>query len=175
MIESIVDALVGFTIKNLREINHMKRIVTSLAAFILGSAIVVSAQAPPSIDSLASCLADSTTGKDRKDMARWVFAGMSTHPDIMSLSNVKPSDRKEMDKTLAALFTRLMTENCPAQAKEVLEKDGPKGFEAAFGIIGRLAMQELMSDPNVNASFSNFVQFLDRSKIESVFATKKKE
>jgi hypothetical protein len=154
----------------------MKRIIVSMAAFILGSAVVApSVHAASNIDALASCLADSTTGKDRKNMARWVFAGMSTHPDIMSLSNVKPSDRKEMDKTLAALFTRLMTENCPDQAKAVLEKEGPKGFEAAFAIIGKLAMQELMSDPNVNASFSNFVQYLDKGKIESVFSTKKKE
>jgi hypothetical protein len=153
----------------------MRIIVTSLAALILGSAVAPSVQAASNIDALAACLADSTTGKDRKDMARWVFAGMSTHPDIMSLSNVKPSDRKEMDKTLAALFTRLMTENCPGQAKIVLEKEGPKGFEAAFGIIGKLAMQELMSDPSVNASFSNFVQYLDKEKIDSVFSTKKKE
>ena len=30
---------------------------------------------------LASCLADSTTGRDRKDLVRWMFFAIGSHPE----------------------------------------------------------------------------------------------
>jgi hypothetical protein len=29
----------------------------------------------------SSCMADSSTGKDRKELARWIFVAMSSHPN----------------------------------------------------------------------------------------------
>ena len=31
---------------------------------------------------LSSCLAENTWGKDRKDLAKWVFLAMASHPEI---------------------------------------------------------------------------------------------
>ena len=158
---------------NFTEKNYMKKIVTALAAAVIGSGIMASsAIAGPATDALAACLADNTTGKDRKDMARWVYVGMSIHPEIHSLSNVTDNNREELDKMIAAMFTRLITESCPSQAKLVMDKEGSAGFQTAFGTIGRLAMQELMSNPEVNSSFTNFTKYVDQNKINSVFAKK---
>ena len=149
----------------------MRRLVKSSAALILGSALLASnAIAGPATDALAACLADSTTGKDRKDMARWVFTVMASHPDMKTLSVVKPSDREEMDKKLAALFTKLMTETCPVQARAAMEKEGAAAFQGAFSVFGQLAMQELMSNPAVNASITEFTKYLDKAKIDAVFS-----
>ncbi|MBS1139287.1 MAG: hypothetical protein H6R13_740 [Proteobacteria bacterium] len=105
-------------------------------------------------------------------MARWVFVGMASHPEIKTLSNVTQENRDTFDKTMANLVTRLMTENCLAQARSAMEKDGGEAFKVAFGVVGKLAMQELMSNPNVNASFSDFAKYIDQKKLNSAFANK---
>ncbi|QAU33425.1 hypothetical protein [Janthinobacterium sp. 17J80-10] len=151
----------------------MKTFFSAIAAVVIGSAVnVPSALAGTATDALSTCLADNTTGKDRKEMARWIFVGMATHPEIKTLSNVTQAKREELDKSMAALITRLMTENCLVQARSAMEKDGGEAFKVAFGVVGKLAMQELMSNPNVNASFSDFAKYMDQKKFNSVFSNK---
>ena len=151
----------------------MKKIVAVLFAVVVGSTITVStAMAGPAADSLGACLADNTSGKDRKEMARWVFVGMSTHPELESFSKVTDKNRDDLDKVMAAMFTKLVTESCPAQAKTAIEKEGPIAFQTAFGIIGKLAMQELMSNPEVNSSFTRYTKYLDQSKLNAAFSNK---
>lgn len=151
----------------------MKKIVTALAAVVIGSAIATSsAIAGPASDALGTCLSDNTTGKERKDLARWIFVGMSAHPDIQSLSKVTEATRDELDRMMAAIVTRLITENCLSKAKFAMEKEGAASFQAAFGAMGGLAMQELMSNPEVNSSFTNYSKYLDTNKINSVFSSK---
>jgi len=151
----------------------MKKIVSALATVIVGAAITASsATAGSATDALTACMADNTTGKDRKDLARWVFVGMSAHPEIQSLSKVTEANRDELDRMLATMVTRLMTENCRVQAKLAMENEGSAAFEAAFGAIGRLAMQELMSNPAVTSSFTRYAKYLDKNKINSAFSNK---
>ncbi|MGL4603583.1 MAG: hypothetical protein ACRCU9_05490 [Iodobacter sp.] len=149
----------------------MKISVTILAAVAI-SITALPASAGADTDALATCLADNTTGKDRKDMARWVFVGMSAHPEIRSLSNVTEKDREDLDKTMAALLTKLIVKNCPSQAKTAMQSEGAAAFQAAFGAIGKLAMQELMTNPEVNSSFSRFSKYMDKNKIDSVSSNK---
>jgi hypothetical protein len=66
----------------------------------------------------------------------------------------------------------IRTETCSEQAKEAVKTEGAGSFEAAFNVLGRLAMQELMTDPSVRASISNYTKYLDRSKFEAVFSKK---
>ena len=149
----------------------MKKIATALIIGFIGSAIATSyAIAGPAADALGTCLSDNTTGKERKDMARWVYVGMSAHPDMQSLSKVTEANRDELDRMMATLFTRLVTENCRAQAKLAMEKEGAVSFQTAFGAMGKLAMQELMSNPDVSASFNKYSKYLDTNKINSVFS-----
>ncbi|MBS1143423.1 MAG: hypothetical protein H6R14_829 [Proteobacteria bacterium] len=147
----------------------MKKIVAILAAGILTAAAAPSF-AGPATDALTACLADNTTGKERKDMARWVFIGMSAHPEIQSLSNVTQADREAFDRKMAAMFTKLMTENCTQQVKQARDKEGSNALKDSFEIIGKLAMQELMSNPNVNAAFTTFTKYVDQGKFNAVFA-----
>ncbi|PKO48076.1 MAG: hypothetical protein CVU31_07555 [Betaproteobacteria bacterium HGW-Betaproteobacteria-4] len=147
----------------------MNKLVAILAVSLF-SAIATPSVAGPATEALSVCLADNTTGKDRKDMARWVFIGMSTHPEIQSLSNVTQADRETLDQQMAAMITRLITENCTAQVKLARNKDGSNALKDAFEIIGKLAMQELMSNPNVNSAFTTFTKYVDQNKFSAVFA-----
>jgi len=167
----------GFTqlnsFKNMQGKNSMKKILAVLFAFIVGSALTVSsALASPASDELGTCLADNTTGKDRKELARWIFVAMSSHPELHKFINITAQERDEENKKLAAMVTKLMTESCRAQTKIVLEKDGQEGFKSAFAVIGQLAMQELMSNPEVSSSFTEYAKYLDKSKFNSAFEKK---
>lgn len=145
----------------------MKKVVMGL--FILLCISNEMAFAGPAQEALSECLADNTTGKDRKDLARWVFVQMATHPEIQSLSNISASERESMDKSIANTFTRLMTESCPTQVRNVVEAEGNEALKNAFGFIGELAMKELMSNPKVSASFVGFSKYIDPKKFESIF------
>jgi hypothetical protein len=151
----------------------MNKIAISLAAVIIGAAInCAPAKAGTATDALSACLAESTTGKDRKDMARWVFVEMAVHPEIKDLSNATDRNRDELDRTIAMLFTKLLSEKCPAQAKLAMKIDGSAALGSAFKIIGELAMQELMSNPKVDASFTKFTGYLDQERLNSVLSEK---
>ena len=150
----------------------MRKLVIAVAAVAVGSGLPSSsAVAGPTTDALSACLADNTTGRDRKELARWVFFGMASHPEMRSLSNVTQADRDGLDRAMASTVMRLVTENCRAEGRSALNKDGNAAFEAAFATIGKLAMQELMSNPDVNTSFSRYTRYIDQKKLSSALTS----
>lgn len=116
-------------------------------------------------DQLSQCFAGATTGKDRTDLARWVFTAMSTHPALKDMTTITPSARDASDKMLANLFNRLMTQDCAKEARDVMQNEGQAGMRAGWETLGRLAMQELMTDPAVARSFSSFEKYIDKDKL----------
>lgn len=151
----------------------MKKIDSGLALAIIGWITVVSpAIAGSATDALSTCVADNTTGKNRKDLAQWVFVAMTVHPEIQPFSNVTEANRVELDKKVAALATKLITESCRTEAKAALEKEGSASFKAAFGSLGILAMQELTSNPAVNSSLAEYAKYLDKEKFYSAFESR---
>ena len=143
-----------------------------LALMLLVTACPWVVQASPQSDSLARCLADNTTGKDRKDLARWIFLAMSTHPDIGSAARVDPASIPSAQRTVAELATRLLAESCSRETAAVVEADGASGVGMAFEYLGKLAMQELMSNREVNASISGVDRYLDKNRIERAVKAK---
>lgn len=118
-------------------------------------------------DNFGTCLADNTTGKDRKDLARWIFMAMASHPSIHDLSNVAPSTHDEIDKRMAALVMKLLTDTCAKQARLAAQSGGGESFRQAFEILGRVAMQEIMSNSEVHTTIGGFQRYIDRKKLET--------
>ena len=118
---------------------------------------------------LGVCLSDSLNGKERKNLAKWVYFGMSTHSTISPYSNVTKENLENMSKYVGELITRLMTEDCPNIAKKAFKEDGALAFEYAFGIVGQVAMQELMVEPSVTQSLGTFEKYLDQDKFDKIF------
>src|SRR3569623_1186067 len=106
----------------------------AVAAFALS--VVTPSYAGPATDDLSLCLADNTTGKDRKDLAKWMFVAMSAHPELKSLGNISDADRSQADRTTAAIFTRLLTQSCVEQTKRAYAIDGADSFKNSFGALG---------------------------------------
>jgi hypothetical protein len=142
-------------------------------ALALLLAAPVHCPAQPQIESLSRCLADNTSGKDRKDLARWVFLAMAAHPEIKQYAaHDMLQAAEEMHRQVAQTFTRLLTESCRQQTQAAFKQGGPVALQAAFQTLGQLAMQELMSDRGVNKAMGAFERYLDQNKLNQVFGGK---
>lgn len=118
------------------------------------------------IEATQACFADNTSGRDRKALARWVFLAMAAHPEIQALANAGSAENEAADREMAALFMRLVAEDCNAQMKRMLASQGPESFKTAFEYLGQLAMAELMANPSVGARFSGFEKFVDTERLQ---------
>lgn len=115
---------------------------------------------------LSTCITDSTTGRDRKNLAQWTFFAIASHPEMaMFASNAVTETRDNADQQVAALFMRLITESCAGETAEAYSEGGSAAIQVAFEALGRVAMQELMSEPKVSGSMQSFIQYLDQAKI----------
>lgn len=129
----------------------------------LGTAMPVLAS--PASDALGHCLADHTSGADRKELARWMFLAISAHPEIGSLVKIKPADVNSANQTMGRLITRLLAQDCTREFSVVLNQEGSAGISQGFEFLGRAAMTELMTDRAVQQSISGFEPYMDRQKI----------
>ena len=122
---------------------------------------------------LSSCVGDNTSGKQRKDLARWVFFAMAAHPDLASYTTSELSAaRDESDRMTAELFVYLITQQCPEEASAAFAERQTAGIQVAFEELGRLAMLELMSHPNTAAAMGSFEKYLDNDKLSAVLRGK---
>lgn len=117
---------------------------------------------------LGSCMADSMTGKERKEMAKWVFFAMAAHPEIKEYARVPLQTKEATDKQIAAVVTRLLTQDCLAEAKAGFKQEGQAAIVSAFELVGRVAMQELTTNKDVAASIGEYAKYLDNEKMRQI-------
>jgi hypothetical protein len=144
-------------------------ILLSTLALLLAAG---TAQAQSPVDALGRCLADNTSGRDRKELARWLFAAMTAHPEMKSLSAASGDDIDRASRSAGALFTRLLADNCPGPVRDAVRSGGPAAIQAGFQVLGQLAMQELMTNPQVGSAMGILDRYIDRAKVEAAMQQK---
>ncbi|WP_162062716.1 hypothetical protein [Vibrio taketomensis] len=117
---------------------------------------------------LTTCFVDSLNGKERKQLATWIYFAVAAHPEMKPFSNISPQQREAIDKKVGALVTRLLVEDCE-QEFIVAQKRDPLAVEAAFEMVGKVAMQELMNSEDVTQSITNYVKYTDQKAISKLF------
>ena len=117
---------------------------------------------------MGSCMVDSMTGKERKEMAKWVFFAMAAHPEIEEYSKVPQSAKVASDKFIANVVTRLLTDDCLAETRAGVKKDGQAAIVNAFELVGKVAMQELMTNKDVMESIAGYAKYLDNDKMNQI-------
>ena len=137
-----------------------------------GLLITTPATAGQASNALGVCMADSLTGKERKKLAQWIFFGMSSHPEMKPFSSVTEATRNKTDQSIGKLITRLLTEDCPTKAKFAIKKESSMALQSAFELVGRVAMQELMTNKDVTISMSGFEKYMDKDKLSSLATVK---
>jgi hypothetical protein len=145
----------------------VKRNLLSIAIVFL-CVISTNVQSGQATQQLGVCLTDSLTGKERKNLAKWVFFAISAHPDMSMYAQVPDDSRNQTDQFVGSVVTRLMAEDCPQETKAALQADGRVAIEVAFRLVGQAAMQELMTNGDVNVAISRFEKYLDREKLATI-------
>ena len=142
-----------------------------LVALLAVASLAAQAQSP--VDPLSRCLADNTSGRERKELARWVFFAIAAHPEIKQYAVATVSQATdEANRALAKTVTRLLTESCLKQTQDAMKQGGTRAIQIAFQALGQLAMQEIMSSADVMAAMSSFEKHLDQSKFNDAFGKK---
>jgi hypothetical protein len=137
------------------------KIITAILLLTLSAPVF----AETSEEKLSTCITNTTTGKERKDLARWIFTVMAVHPELSGMSTISAEKRDEISKLTANTFTSIMTDRCVIELKQVMANEGPEGAKRAFESLGRLAMTELMNNQAVTNEVGYYVKFADTEKL----------
>lgn len=143
-----------------------KPVFTALCSLTI--AAMVSLPLKASAQELGTCFIDSLTGKERKELVKWMYFSMSAHPELKPHTNISLEDRQDSHQTIAKLITRLFVEDCPNEARAARKTD-PQALKKAFELVGKVAIQDMLTDKAVRAAVNDYTRFLDREKIKSVF------
>lgn len=140
-----------------------------IAALVTCLSPIGSVYASSETSNLSVCFTDSLNGKERKNLAKWVFLSMTHHETIQPYSKATAIDIDDSNRYIGALMTRLVTEDCPIEFEQAILAGGQGAVKNAFRTMGEVAMQELMTDGRVAASFQGFEKYLDERKISETF------
>jgi hypothetical protein len=146
---------------------HVRKIVAAWLTLWLASA-PLPALAGTYADEMGRCLVKATSVADRTALVRWLFAAGATHPEVVSIVSVSGSQREELNRSIARLLERLLTESCRAQTQDAIKYEGRGAFEAAFQVLGQVAGRELFAHPTVANSMGEVDRFLDKKKLEGL-------
>ena len=150
------------------------RVLVPIALVAMGSSACAADTAPTpaevsaQVDALGECLTGKSTGEDRITLARWALAAMASAPKVADVAKVDPARKVELDKALAAIFTRLIARDCATQARPLFRAKNKDGFGAAFGKLGEIAFKELLADPKADEKLSDFTKYLNDSDFAAV-------
>lgn len=141
----------------------------SLSVLIASGLVLASSATLAAPLSLGNCLVDSLNGKERKVLAKWIFFAMGAHPEMSSYANVNGGDRVTTDKEVAALIGRLLAEDCASQLAQTRQADAT-AINKAFELVGRVAMQELMTNQQVTGAITNYAKYIDPRHMKAIQA-----
>lgn len=145
----------------------MKKLLLFVAAALLLAS--GAAQAGPYTDDLSKCLVRSTSEQQKAVLVEWVFAIAALHPSVKPLSSVSDTQRNDLSKSVADLFTTLLTDSCRQETQDAVKYEGAAAIQTSFALLGQVAMADLFSNPDVAKGMGAFSQYLDKSKFDSVF------
>lgn len=147
---------------------HTRCFAFFLAASLL-TPLPLAAQTPGQ-PTLSTCLLTSTSAADRTTLVRWIFAVVAVHPALRDLTAIPDSTRDNLDRSVAHMIERLLSESCRREARATLASGGPSVFQGSFGVLGQTAMMDLISDPAVSAALGGLTRYFDADKLQKALA-----
>lgn len=128
------------------------------------------AHAGTSSEELGTCFVESTSGKDRVTLVRWIFNTIAMNPRVKDIANVTLKSREDSSKEMALLYERLVFSDCKQETKIAVREDGLASLEHGFKRLGEIAVNELMVDPAVQNEIRGLEKYLDISKWNALSA-----
>lgn len=121
-------------------------------------------------DSLRNCLTKSITHTEKRVMVQWVFSLLSMHPDLNSKSKLTEMDVELIDRSVAGIFTRLISQACRQEALAAYRYENPEELKAVYGFLGQEAMKILLSDTSITQRSKKFTEYLDSPDLRNVMS-----
>lgn len=152
--------------------NHPGDPMLSSKSVFAALALACAAWTSPAIagpygDDLSKCVVDSSTSEDKQDLVQWIFFAISLNPNAEPYVKVTSEQRAQVDKRMAQLLERLLTQSCVKQAQLAVQYEGDGALKEAFGLLGRVATTEIFGNPKVSAGAEKFVEYLDVDKVNA--------
>ena len=144
--------------------NFVKIAVLSIGVLSGTSAIAVTPT-----DQLATCLVDALNGKERKNLAKWIYFAIGSHPEIKVFMNATAADIQKSDEYVGNLVTKILTVDCPNELNKANKAD-PLAIKKAFQLVGQVAMQELMTNQDTSKALTNYAAYADQEKINAILS-----
>ncbi len=119
------------------------------------------AQAGPYADELKKCLVESSSPKDLTLLVRWIAKAINAHPHLSDISSLSERKKAEIDQQLARYFERVLFQDCSAPARDLIKYENADGMRVAFEFLGQIAMKQVMEDPKVTQSVSDFSKYFN--------------
>jgi hypothetical protein len=115
---------------------------------------------------LAKCLIDSTSQEARINLAKWVYLGMSKHPELKDYAaGISKKDIAKSNIFIAEYMTDLVLNKCKKEFINAGKYD-KSAIEDSFKVLGQIAMTDLMSNQNVYKHFNqDFLEYFDVEQI----------
>jgi len=141
----------------------MKKIIAVISLSLMAS---TSAQAGPYADSLTRCMVDNTSRTEKMLFVKWMYTGISKHPEVASMSTITHGQAIRISQMTADMITDLMVRRCPNQTRQAFRYEGDQSFIAAFEMLGKVAMNELITNPSVNHYTGSLSQYIDEDEFK---------
>ena len=122
--------------------------------------------AGPFGDDMAKCLVSSTSTKDNILLGKWLVRVYGEHSESKGLTYISDYNKKIIDRDVAKLFTRLLTQDCEFEVKKAYKYEGLSVMGNAFQVLGKVAGKELLEDRNVSKAINKFTEYVDYEKLE---------
>ena len=143
---------------------HLSKLAIA-AALALAAPAAAQAQSDGSAEAaaLGNCFVLKSTGEDRLALVRWFAGALLASPKTADLAKVDPAKTEQSERQIAAIFTRLLTKDCLSEAKAVARSSNANiGFREAGSALGKIAFQDLVSDPATEAAISGFMRYVPK-------------
>ena len=122
-------------------------------------------QASVQLERAKVCLQDSTSGKDRKILVRWIFSAFASNPDLQEFLPTKQR-KVTINREAVELFQRLLLKDCLSEFRAL---GNNSGFEEAFNHLGQIAAAEMMQDKSFKRAIEEFGKSFDLEKFERAY------
>jgi len=143
----------------------MNKTLFAAGAAVLTMAWASSASAGLFTDDLSRCLVTKSTDADKAVLVRWIFAAFSMNPSVKDMTQLNDAQRDNISVAGAALYQRLIFDDCRAQALAAVKNEGAASLEAGFQVLGQVAARTLMSDPASTKYLAGLAQKMDSAKV----------
>lgn len=122
--------------------------------------------AGPFGDDMSRCLVLATNSRDNSLLGRWLVRVYGEHSDSKDLTNLSSYDKELIDRDVARLFTRLLSQDCKAETKKALKFEGDAVMFNAFQVLGEVAGKELIENKDVSKAINKFTEYIEYEKLE---------